>query len=240
MTVVLSIRHLTKSFGRIRAVDDVSLELHGGEILGLVGPNGAGKTTLFDLLMGDTSPDAGSVKLNSTEIAAHSTARRCRLGMSRSFQTPRPFPNLTVYESILVAAVHGASRSQRQAVPEAHRVMELTGLTSKQHQEPRALTFLDGKLLELARAIATNPQVLLLDEIGAGLTEPEFERIFHIVKTLSSHGTGIIWIEHALRMMTRCVTRLVVLAQGRILLAGEPADVMTTQELYDVYLGEEG
>lgn len=239
MAVVLAVRDLKKQFGRIQAIDGVSLDLHGGEVLGLVGPNGAGKTTLFDLLTGAVRPDAGSIRLNGTEIAAQSTAMRCRLGIARTFQVPRPFANLTVYENILVAAVHGGPKREREAAPVVQEVMELTGLARKQHELPGALTFLDGKLVELARAMATDPRVLLLDEIGAGLTEAEFDRVFELVKVLSERGIGIIWVEHVLRMMTDCVTRVVVLAEGRVLLSGDPSEVMSAQELYQVYLGEE-
>jgi branched-chain amino acid transport system ATP-binding protein len=237
MAVVLTARDLRKDFGRIRAIDRVSLELEAGEILGLIGPNGAGKTTLFDLIAGAVAPDAGSVSLNGVDVTAQPTAVRCRSGISRTFQTPRPFPNLTVRENILVAAVHGGRKHGKEAGSQVQELMGLTGLTSKQDCLPGSLSILETRLLEFARAAATNPMVLLLDEIAAGLTEPELEQIATLVRTFSTRGTGIIWVEHVVRMMTHCVTRLVVLAQGRVLLWGAPSEVMAAQELYDVYLG---
>jgi len=237
MTVVLTARDLTKHFGRIRAIDGVSLELEAGEVVGLIGPNGAGKTTLFDLLVGAARPDSGSVRLNGVEVTLQSSAMRCRSGISRTFQTPRPFPNLTVRENILVAAVHGGCMHEREAGTAVQGLMELTGLEWKRHELPASLSFLDSKLLEVARAAATNPTALLLDEIGAGLTESEFATISALVHTLSARGIGIIWVEHIVRMMTHYVGRLVVLVQGRVLLSGNPRDIMSSQELYDVYLG---
>jgi len=239
MALILDVADLTKRFGRILAIDRVSLELHAGEILGLVGPNGAGKTTLFEVLAGRVSPDAGFVRLNGVDVTGRPTAVRCRLGIARTFQTPRPFPNMTVHENILVAAVHGGLKSDRDAAPEARGLMELAGLLVKQHELPRNLSFVENRLLELTRAMATNPAVLLVDEIGAGLTATEFLRVFRLVQAASSSGTGVIWVEHALRLMTHCVTRVVVLAHGQVQLQGKPAEVMASPELYHLYLGEE-
>lgn len=237
MAVVLTARDLTKHFGRIRALDGVSLELRAGEVLGLIGPNGAGKTTLFDLLGGAARPDSGTIDLNGADVTAQSAAMRCRSGISRTFQTPRPFRSLTVRENILVAAVHGGCMPERRAVSRVNELVELTGLSREQDALAGSLSFLGTKLLEIARAAATNPSALLLDEIGAGLTEPDFETVSALVQALSLQGIGIIWVEHLVRMMTHCVNRLVVLAQGRVLLSGDPRDVMSSQELYDIYLG---
>jgi len=239
MTQILAVSHLTKEFGRVRALNSVSFAVEQGELLGLVGPNGAGKTTLFNLLTGCSKPDNGIITLEGNNITGKSPAMRCRLGVGRTYQVPRPFPRLTVYENVLVAATHGAGLSECEGRSKVHNLLELTGLVHRKSNFPKALNSLEAKLLELARALGTNPRLLLLDEIVAGVTEPELKDVLRIVRKLQEKGITIVWVEHIPRMMTHGVERLLVLAQGRILADGKPREVMSAQAVADVYLGRQ-
>jgi branched-chain amino acid transport system ATP-binding protein len=237
MTEILAVTNLTKQFGRVRALDRVSFRVEKGELLGLVGPNGAGKTTLFDLLTGRSKPDKGTITLEGEDIVGKSPALRSRLGIGRTYQVPRPFPRLTVYENVLVAATHAAGLNQCEGRSRVHELLELTGLGHRKSNLPATLDSLERKMLELARALGTNPKLLLLDEIAGGVTEAEFQRVLQIVGKLHERGITIVWVEHVPRMMTHGVKRLLVLAQGRILADGNPREVMSASEVIEVYLG---
>lgn len=239
MTEILTVRRLTKEFGRIRALDRVSFQVEYGELLGVVGPNGAGKTTLFNLLAGFSKPDAGTITLEGDNITGESPAARTRLGIGRTYQVPRPFPRLTVYENVLVAASHGAGLSQCEGRSKVHDLLELTGLAPRKTDFPGVLNSLERKMLELARALGTNPRLLLLDEIAGGVTEAEFHRVLRIVRELNERGITIVWVEHIPRMMTHGVERLLVLAQGRMLAVGKPREVMSKRKVEEVYLGRQ-
>ena len=239
MTDILTVSHLTKEYGRLKALDHLSFEVKQGELLGLVGPNGAGKTTLFNLLTGCSKPDNGIITLDGNNITGKSPAMRCRLGVGRTYQVPRPFPRLTVYENVLVAATHGAGLSECEGRSKVHDLLELTGLAHRKGNFPKVLNSLEAKLLELARALGTNPRILLLDEIAAGVTEPELQHVLRIVRKLQETGITIVWVEHIPRMMTHGVERLLVLAQGKILADGKPREVMSNPEVARVYLGQQ-
>ncbi|MDQ7782533.1 MAG: ABC transporter ATP-binding protein [Desulfomonilaceae bacterium] len=240
MTERLSAHGLTLRFGRIRAVDDFSFSVKRGEILGIIGPNGAGKSTAFDLLSGSRKPDKGRVLFDGMDITHESPQRRCRLGIGRTHQVPRPFENMTVYENALVAAVNGGERSGRNARNDIHDLLDRFGLLSKKDVFARELSLVERKLLEIARCLATGPTLMLLDEPVAGVGGEDQDRIVRIVADVRDKGVTIVWIEHIITVMTEAVDRLLVMAQGRELIGGPPERVMNTREVLEAYLGPEG
>jgi branched-chain amino acid transport system ATP-binding protein len=239
MADILSVSHLQKNFGRLKAVDDLSFEVREGEILGMMGPNGAGKTTVFNLLTGVVKPDRGTIVFKGNDITYASPAKRCHLGIGRTYQIPCPFDKMTVYENLLVGAVHGGRLSERRAREEAHDILELTGMSPLKHHVSGELSLLNRKRLEMGRALATQPNLILLDEVAGGLTEGEVRQILEIVKKTSSRGVTIVWIEHILMMMSEGVDRLLVIAEGRWLQCGDPKAVMRSEEVLTCYLGAE-
>lgn len=239
MTDILKVDHLTKKFGQLRAVDDLSFEVREGEILGMMGPNGAGKTTVFNLLTGVFKADSGSITFKGKEIAHESPAKRCRQGIGRTYQIPRPFDKMTVYENLLVGAVHGGGLSERRAGEKIHDILELTDLDSMKDKPAGLLPLLDRKRLELGRALATQPNLILLDEIAGGLTEKESKQVLETVKKIWERGITIVWIEHILMMMSEGVDRLLVISEGRWLSCGNPSEIMNSEEVLECYLGAE-
>jgi len=239
MTDILKVNHLTKEFGRLRAVDDLSFEVREGEILGVMGPNGAGKTTVFNLLTGVFKPDEGSILFNGKDITHESPAKRCHRGMGRTYQIPRPFDKMTVFENLLVGAVHGGKLSEQRGRESVYDILELIGLYSAKDRLAGGLPLLDRKRLELGRALATQPALILLDEIAGGLTEKEAEEVLESVKKIREKGVTIIWIEHILMMMSEGVDRLLVISQGAWLQCGDPKEVMNSEEVHECYLGAE-
>jgi len=239
MADILSVNHLTKSFGKLVAVDDLSFEVRQGEILGMMGPNGAGKTTVFNLLTGMFKPDAGSIMFKGEEITLESPSQRCHRGIARTFQIPRPFDKMTVFENLLVAAVHGGGLSEKCARSELSGILELTGLSLMKDRLAGGLPLLDRKRLELGRALATRPSLVLFDEVAGGLTEEEAEQVLSIVKLVQKRGITIVWIEHIMAMMSEGVDRLLVISEGRWLDCGDPAEVMRSKKVLESYLGVE-
>jgi len=239
MPDILVTTDLTKDFGRLRAVDQLSFEVKEGEILGMMGPNGAGKTTVFNLLTGVYRPDRGVIRFDGRDITNEAPPKRCRWGIGRTYQIPRPFEKMTVYENMLVGAVHGGRLTEKGARVGIHETLELTSLSSKKDDFAGTLPLLDRKRLELGRALATNPTLLLIDEVAGGLTEAEVEQILKIVKKIQEGGVTIVWIEHILMMMSEGVDRLLVIAEGRKLLSGDPKEVMDSREVLEAYLGVE-
>ncbi len=238
MTEILTAEGLSKAFGSVQAVTDMSMDVRKGEILGILGPNGSGKTTLFNLLTGVYKPDRGRVVFNGRDITAISVHQRVRLGIGRTYQIPRPFGNMTVLENLLVAATQGGRQSEKAARGEVDETLEMTGLTSLKYQFARSLTLLDRKRLETARALATRPHLLLLDEIAGGLTEAEAHQVLKIIRSVNEKGVTIIWIEHLMAMMEG-VDRILALDQGRHLLCGSPKEVMSSEEVVACYMGVE-
>jgi branched-chain amino acid transport system ATP-binding protein len=220
-------------------IDDLSLDLAVGEALGVLGPNGAGKSTLFNLITGDLAPSAGRVFLAGRDVTDLPAQTRCRLGLGRSYQIPHPFAGMTVFENLLVAATFGSVR--RKAARHDHCIAVLvdTGLLSKANVMAGRLTLLERKRLELARALATNPKVLLLDEIAGGLTESECHALVALIKAIHATGVSIVWIEHVVHSLLAVVSRLVVLNFGRKLVEGPPRQVMDDPMVQEVYLGIE-
>ena len=239
MADILTVSHLQKNFGRLKAVDDLSFEVREGEILGMMGPNGAGKTTVFNLLTGVVKPDRGTIVFKANDITHASPAKRCHLGIGRTYQIPCPFDKMTVYENLLVGAVHGGKLSKRRAKKEVYDILEVVGLSAMKNRISGELSLLNRKRLEVGRALATQPSLILLDEVAGGLTEGEVRQILEIVKKTSIKGVTIVWIEHILMMMSEGVDRLLVIAEGRWLQCGDPKAVMSSDEVLTCYLGAE-
>ncbi len=239
MADILTVDRLTKEFGRLKAVDALSFEVREGEILGMMGPNGAGKTTVFNLLTGVFKPNEGTINFKGKDITHESPAKRCRRGIGRTYQIPRPFDLMTVYENLLIGAVHGGGLSERRAREKVYNILELVGLYPSKNKFAGGLPLLDRKRLELGRAMATQPDLILLDEIAGGLTEKESEEVLETVKKIWERGITIIWIEHILMMMSEGVDRLLVISEGRWLNCGDPGEVMRSEEVLECYLGAE-
>jgi len=234
---LLQLNHVSKAYGALVVTDGLSLTLAKGEALGIIGPNGAGKTTLFNLIAGNVQPDRGTVHFNGTDITRLTPSARCHLGIGRSYQVPHPFGGMTVFENVLVGATFGAGRSEREGTPLALDALERTGLLAKANRLAGALPLLDRKRLELARALATRPDLLLLDEIAGGLTEHEVAELIESIQDIRASGTSIIWIEHIVHALLAVVDRLLVINFGKLLLQGNPAEVMASPEVQEIYLG---
>jgi branched-chain amino acid transport system ATP-binding protein len=239
VTAILSLQGVSKSFGALKVIDDISVEVESGATFGILGPNGAGKTTLFNLIGGEILPDAGRVILEGSDISRAPPHLRCRLGIGRSYQVPHPFAGMTVFENLLVAATHGARVPEREAYAACSRILEQTGLAPKANHRSGALTLLDRKRLELARALATRPKLLLLDEIAGGLTEHEAEALVNLIREIKRTGVTIIWIEHVVHALLAVADRLLVINFGARLAEGEPEAVMNDREVRRVYMGIE-
>ena len=234
---ILSLNSVSKSFGALKVTDNVSFDLAPGEALGIIGPNGAGKSTLFNLIAGNLRPDQGRVLLDGKDITGQSTMQRCASGIGRSFQIPQPFGHLTVYENLLVAARFGGAVSGTDAPEFCMQILRRTGLAAHADKVSGGLPLLQRKRLELARAMATAPRVILLDEIAGGLTEGECHELVATIRQIHAEGTAIIWIEHVLHALNSVVERLMVLNFGKMLMIGEPATVMASPEVREIYLG---
>jgi branched-chain amino acid transport system ATP-binding protein len=234
----LSIVEVTKRFGALTVLDGVSFEVSAGSAVGIVGPNGAGKTTLLDVVAGAQRRDRGRVLLGGTDVTGASPQRRCRLGLARTFQTPRPLGDLTVFETALLAAMRGAGLRGGGAYRAAGRALELAGLAGHHNRASAGLRLLDRKRLELARALATDPRVLLLDEIAGGLTDAETARLIGTIRQVHRAGTTIVWVEHVIRALVRVADRVVCLADGRLLADGAPDAVLADRAVQAAYFGK--
>lgn len=234
---LLSLQNLSKTYGALAVTDDISLEVAEGEILGILGPNGAGKTTLFNLIAGTVRPNSGKVVYAGQDISGLGVAERCRLGISRSFQIPHPFGGMTVFENVLVGATFGRKAGALAPQARVAEVLELTGLKGKANVLAGALTLLERKRLELARALATDPKLLLLDEIAGGLTDRECQSLLSAVRDVHGSGVTIVWIEHVVHALLSVAQRLVVVNFGRKIAEGDPAQVLASHEVQSVYLG---
>jgi branched-chain amino acid transport system ATP-binding protein len=235
----LEIAGLSKSFGSVRAADSILLAVRAGDAVGIIGPNGAGKSSLFNLITGDLRPDAGEIRLNGIDITRKSPHERCRAGIARSYQIPQPFENLTVFENVLVGAVYGQGKREQEVVDSCAEILDRTNLLRRADALAGSLTLLERKRLELARALATDPNLLLLDEIAGGLTEAECQELVETIRSINANGTTIIWIEHVVHALLAVVRRLVVLNFGRKIAEGEPQAVMRSQEVREIYTGIE-
>ena len=239
MPFILALEKISKRFGAIVIANEIDLALNQGEALGIIGPNGAGKTTLFGIMTGTVAADAGRVMYAGQDVTRLSPARRCALGIARSFQIPQPFGGMTVFENLVVAAAFGGRRSERQVYPACMEILERCGLGEKANRLAGALTLLDRKRLELARALATSPKVLLLDEVAGGLTEHECAALVTLIKDIRREGISIIWIEHIVHALLAVVDRLAVLHGGAIIAQGEPQSVIRAPAVAEIYMGIE-
>ena len=234
---MLELKSVSKAFGMIVVASDIDLSLASGEALGIIGPNGAGKSTLFNLITGMLRPDRGRILLEGRDITALAPEQRCRAGLGRSFQIPLPFEHLSVFENLSVAALFGGGMSQVEAVQVCGETLALTGLEAKANLRAGSLSLLDRKRLELARALATRPRILLLDEIAGGLTDAECHILIETIRSIHARGISIIWIEHVVHALLAVVSRLVVLDFGRIVAQGDPSEVMRSSEVQTIYMG---
>ena len=235
--MILKLDNLARSFGSLKAVDGVALEVARGEALGIIGPNGAGKSTLFNLITGLLKPDTGTVHFDGHDITRTPPRARCIAGIGRSFQIPHPFENLTVFENLLVAAIHGRRQREADVVDDCGDILRRTGLLSFANRRAGTLNLLGRKRLELARALASGPQLLLLDEIAGGLTEAECVELVTLIQDIKQSGVTIVWIEHIVHALLAVVSRLVVLNFGRKIVEGEPRSVMASDQVREIYMG---
>ncbi|GAB2498083.1 ABC transporter ATP-binding protein [Promicromonospora xylanilytica] len=244
---LLRVTGVAKRFGHVVTARDVSFGVAAGEALGLVGPNGAGKTTLLDIVAGTQRADAGTVVLDGHDVTRLGAAARADRGIARSYQVPRPFGGLTVFENVLVGAsfagrAHAGRTASRRAASrhsrtQAWHALEVTGMTEAADTPSGSLRLLDRKRLEVARALATGPRLLLLDEIAGGLTDSELPQVVRLVRRLRDDGVAVIWIEHVLHALLDVVDRLMCLAGGEVIAQGDPHDVIRSPEVVEVYLG---
>jgi branched-chain amino acid transport system ATP-binding protein len=234
---LLELEHVTKRFGRVVIAEDLSLAVGSAEVVGIVGPNGAGKTSLFGLISGDLAPGAGEVRFAGRSVTRLDAAARCRLGVGRTYQVPRPFGDMTVFENLLVAAQQGGGLPRRASYAAAVDALDRTGLSGQANVPAERLGLQQRKRLELARALATQPALLLLDEVAAGLTDPEVAQLVEVVRIVNAEGTAVIWIEHVVRALTPVVSRLMCLAGGKFVGDGDPATVLADAVVREVFLG---
>jgi branched-chain amino acid transport system ATP-binding protein len=254
---ILALEKISKRFGAIVIADGLDLALGAGEALGIIGPNGAGKTTLFGIISGTVRPDSGRVLYGGSDITHMSPARRCALGIGegssggasghggtksgigRSFQIPLPFSGMSVFENLVVASAFGAGRRERAAYQACMDILERCGLADKANRPAGSLTLLDRKRLELARALSTEPAVLLLDEVAGGLTEHECHDLIALIRDVRQSGVSIVWIEHVVHALIASIDRLLVLHNGGFIAEGDPATVIKSPQVAEIYLGIE-
>ncbi len=236
--MLLELRDTRKRYGDMVIIPKLSLSVEDGEFLGVIGPNGAGKSTMSGLISGSARCDGGQVLLDGKDVTQLDAAERCRAGIGRTFQIPQPFEGMTAYENTLVAATFGsAERAQAQAL--AVDAIQRCGLTAVADKLAGTLTLLQRKRLELARAIATRPRLLLLDEVAGGLTDAEMHQLLQLIVAIHQGGVTVLWIEHLVHALVSAADRLVVLADGAVICDGEPKEVMADATVRETYLGSD-
>jgi branched-chain amino acid transport system ATP-binding protein len=236
---ILQLNDVSKSFGALKVADAVTFDLSEGEALGIIGPNGAGKSTMFNLIAGNLVADTGTVRFSDNDITRTPPMARCTAGIGRTFQIPQPFERLTVFENLLVAAAFGSRKREAEVSDRCADILVETGLADRANQPAGSLGLLQRKRLELARALATDPKILLLDEIAGGLTEAECHALVETIRGVHRGGMSIIWIEHVLHALNAVVERLLVLNFGKVIGIGEPQAIMASREVREIYLGIE-
>ncbi len=236
----LELRDLSKRFGSVIVADGLSLTVPPNQALGIVGPNGAGKSTLFAMISGELNPDRGTVLLDGVDVTRHRADVRAAHGIGRTFQIPRPFEGMTVFENVLVYATAAAGLRKAEAYRLAAATLERCGLGDVANRPAGALGLLNRKRLEVARALGSNPQLLLLDEVAGGLTDPEVALLVDLVNGLKAEGLTVVWIEHVVHALLASVDRLACLAGGRLVADGDPDDVLKDPSVRDLYLGHAG
>ena len=238
-TALLDLEDVGKRFGQVVVADGLTLSLPPGATLGIVGPNGAGKSSLFAMISGDLRPDRGDIRFDGASVLRLDAAARCRLGIGRTYQVPRPFAGMTVFENVLVAAQDGGQLRRQAAYDATWSALEETALAVHANVVAARLGLLARKRLEVARALATQPRLLLLDEVAGGLTDPEVAELVAIVRAVKDRGIAVVWIEHVVRALVSTVDRLVCLAAGGLVADGTPDDVLATQRVRELFLGTE-
>ena len=237
-TALLAAVGVRKRFGALVVLDGVDFSVGAGEAVGIVGPNGAGKTTLLSVIAGSQRSDAGSIRFAGVDVTSAGAAARCRQGIARAHQVPKPFGGMTVFENVLVgASAGGGVRRRRDAYVRVASVLDACELTPLANRPAESLGLLHRKRLELARALATEPKLLLLDEIGAGLTDEEAAALVATIRELGQRGITIVWIEHIVHVLVQVVERLVAMDAGRVIAEGDPDAVMKDAAVIDAYLG---
>ncbi|MDN5005624.1 ABC transporter ATP-binding protein [Bradyrhizobium sp. GCM10027634] len=239
MTALLELRDVSKRYRDMVVIPGLTLKVRAGEFVGVIGPNGAGKTTLFGLISGNLRCDSGAVYLDGEDVTALGADARCRAGVGRTFQIPQPFQGMTVFENALVAATFGAALHGKRAEQKAREALVRCGLERLGDTPAGRLTLLQRKRLELSRALATQPRLLLLDEVAGGLTDAEVGELLELVTAIHRAGVTVIWIEHLVHALVSSADRLLVLSEGRLLGDGAPGAVMSSREVRDVYLGSD-
>jgi branched-chain amino acid transport system ATP-binding protein len=240
MAVLLEIDGLSKRYGSLIVADAISLRVAAGEAVGIIGPNGAGKSTLFSLISGDLKPDAGRITFDGADITPLRPQARAARGIGRSYQVPQPFEGMTVHENLLVGACFAGRGRVARPAEHCDAVLRRTGLAQKAAVRAGTLTLLDRKRLELARALASSPRLLLLDEIAGGLTDPEAAALLGTIRGIHAEGVTIIWVEHVLHALLPAISRLLVLNFGRLMADAAPQAVMADPQIRALYLGLDG
>jgi len=237
MSALLEVRGLRRSFGALKVTDDVTFSVVEGEILGIIGPNGAGKTTLFALLAGNISPSGGAVFFAEKDITYLPAHVRARLGLARTYQVPRPFSHMTVFENLKVAALFAGGLEEIECADWVEHVLEMAGMPEARNMLAGSLPLLSRKRHELARALAMRPKLLLIDEVAAGLTDFEVDEFIALVRSIRETGITVVWIEHVMKTMLTATDRLMALAGGKLIATGKPQDVVASEAVRRVYLG---
>ncbi|MBP2654791.1 MAG: lptB 3 [Firmicutes bacterium] len=237
MKAVLQIQDLSISFGNNHVLKSLTFDVMPKEVLGVIGPNGAGKTVMLNILTGTLQPTKGKIFFQGENITHKSITERCRMGVGRTFQVPRPFEKMTVFENVIVAGVYGGGLVEKEAQKRARGIIDKIGLSPKINWFAGKLGLLDRKRLEIGRALAINPKILLLDEVAGGLTESEVVEILGVVQAVKKQGVSVVWIEHVLKTMREGTDRVLCLAEGRNIVCGLPEEVMSSKEVLDTYLG---
>ena len=235
---IISIDRVSKSFGGLLALNKVSFDLYAGDIMGLMGPNGAGKTTLVNVICGFYKPDSGIITFKGQDVTTHPAHKVCRLGIARTYQIPQPFGQLFVWQNIKVAAMYGRGISQSEAENGIPEVLSATDLLDKKDVLAKDMSTIALKRLEVARALATKPSLLLVDEAAAGLNETELPKMLEILENIRQTGITIILIEHVMRVMRQAVDSILVINEGTTIAEGTPKEVMANKKVIECYLGE--
>lgn len=238
MAPLLALRGIHKQFGKVVVAADLSIELETGGTLGIVGPNGAGKSTLFAMISGDLRPDSGHIAFDGNDVTAMPAHRRCRAGIGRTYQIPRPFEKMTVFENVLVCAREGGGLHGHDGYARAMAVIDHCGLGRHLNERAGGLPLLQRKRLEMARGMATGPKLLLLDEVAGGLTRPEVAELVELIRSVRESGVSVLWIEHVVHALVESVDRLICLAGGDIVADGTPGEVLADDRVRELYLGQ--
>ena len=237
MNVVVDFQNVSSGYDRIKILNNLSFEVFEGEVFGVIGPNGCGKTTMLNTMVGLVHRSRGKIIFDGHDISELPPFERCKRGIGRTFQVPRPFDKMTCLENVLVATTHGAGLTRKVGEELSLEILDRVGLIEKAKLPAGSLTLLDRKRLEIARALGTRPKLLLLDEVAAGLTEVEVQQVMELVAALKKEKLTIIWIEHILDTMMYATDRLMCMSEGRNVILGNPAEVIQSDIVQELYLG---